>query len=141
MPAPARLPGVARQSVRWPFARVARWAHAIRSWHRERRCTEREWRGIKLLREWLSPAQLAQFDLYGYFDVVGCDSGKTYRVYYRSGTNIYELDRDGRRKVGWCFVPVDTLVAGDVMLAQKIALETDERRALAVARNFMPSWH
>ena len=89
----------------------------------------------------MSPAQLEQFDLYGYFDVVGCDSGKTYRICYRSGTNIYELGHDGRRKVGWCFVPVDTLVAGDVVLAQKIALETGERRALAVARNFMPSWH
>jgi hypothetical protein len=38
---------------------------------------------------------------------------------------------------GWCFVPKDNLVAGDVMLAQKIALETDERGALAVARNFL----
>ena len=137
----ARLLSVGRQRVRWPLARVARWAHAVRSWHRERRCTERELRGIKLLREWLSPVQLAQFDLYGYFDVVGCDSGKTYRICYRSGTNIYELDRDGRRKVGWCFVPVDMPVVGDVVLAQKIALETGERRALAVARNFMPNWH
>ena len=31
-----------------------------------------------------------------------------------------------------------TLVAGDVMLAQKIALETDERVALATANNFTP---
>jgi hypothetical protein len=137
----ARLLSAAGQGIRWLLGRVARSAHAARSWHRERRCTESELRGIKLLREWLSPAQLAQFDLYGYFDVVGCDSGKTYRICYRAGTNIYELDRDGRRKVGWCFVPVDTLIAGDVVLAQKIALETGERRALAVARNFMPSWH
>jgi hypothetical protein len=36
-------------------------------------------------------------------------------------------------------VPKDNLVAGDVVLAQKIALETDERSALAVARNSMPS--
>jgi len=137
----ARLLSAAGQRIRWFLGRVARSAHAARSWHRERRCTESELRGIKLLREWLSPVQLAQFDLYGYFDVVGCDSGKTYRICYRSGTNIYELDRDGRRKVGWCFVPVDMLVAGDVVLAQKIALETDEWRALAVARNFMPNWH
>ena len=136
-----RLLSAAGQRIRWFLARVARSARAVRSWHRERRCTKSELRGIKLLREWLSPVQLAQFDLYGYFDVVGCESGKTYRICYRSGTNIYELDRDGRRKVGWCFVPVDTLVAGDVVLAQKIALETDERRALAVARNFMPNWH
>ena len=137
----ARSLSAAGQRIRWSLARVARWAHAVRSRHRERRCTESELRGIKLLREWLSPVQLAQFDRYGYFDVVGCDSGKTYRICYRSGTNIYELDCTGRRKVGWCFVPVDTLVAGDVVLAQKIALETDEWSALAVARNFMPSWH
>ena len=131
----------AGQKVRWSLATLARWVHAVRSWRRERLCTDSELRGIKLLREWLSPVQLAQFDLYGYFDVVGCDSGKTYRICLRTGTNIYELDRDGRRKVGWCFVPVDTLVAGDVVLAQKIALETDEWSALAVARNFMPTWH
>jgi hypothetical protein len=35
-------------------------------------------------------------------------------------------------------VPKDYLVAGDVMLAQKIALETDERGTLAVANNFLP---
>jgi hypothetical protein len=39
---------------------------------------------------------------------------------------------------GWCFVPRGPLVAGDVMLAQKIALETDESGALAVAKNFTP---
>jgi hypothetical protein len=38
--------------------------------------------------------------------------------------------------MGWCFVPEGGLVAGDVMLAQKIALETNERAALAVANRF-----
>jgi hypothetical protein len=33
------------------------------------------------------------------------------------------------------FVPKDQLVAGDVMLAQKIAVENNERGALAVANN------
>jgi hypothetical protein len=42
----------------------------------------------------------------------------------------------GAPRNGWCFVPNAYLVAGDVMLAQKIALETDERGALAVAKNF-----
>jgi hypothetical protein len=36
--------------------------------------------------------------------------------------------------MGWCFVPKGSLVAGD--LAQKIALETNERAALAVANRF-----
>ena len=38
--------------------------------------------------------------------------------------------------MGWCFVPNRHLVPGDVMLAQKIALETNERGALAVANKF-----
>jgi len=58
-----------------------------------------------------------------------------------SRTNVYELDAASRPRAGWCFVPKDNLVAGDVMLAQKIALETDERGALAVANNFTPSPH
>jgi hypothetical protein len=33
------------------------------------------------------------------------------------------------------------LVPGDVMLAQKIALETDELGALMVAKQFSPSWY
>ena len=123
------------------FAIGARWARALRNWRRERHCTESELKGIALLREWLAPQQLAQFDACGHFDVVGCHSGKKYRICYASGTNVYELGSDGRRKAGWCFVPLDTLVAGDVVLAQKIALETDEWGALAVARNFTPSWH
>jgi hypothetical protein len=35
--------------------------------------------------------------------------------------------------MGLCFAPVGPLVKGDVMLAQKIALETDEQSALAAA--------
>ena len=88
------------------------------------------------MREWLSPEQLARFDAKRYFDVIGSDSGKRYRIRYGSATNVYEIDGDGRSTVGWCFVPTGYLVAGDVMLAQKIALETHEFRALAVANKF-----
>jgi len=35
-------------------------------------------------------------------------------------------------------VPLGELVSGDVMLAQKIALETNENAALAVANRFLP---
>jgi hypothetical protein len=50
--------------------------------------------------------------------------------------NIHELDGAGYPCVGWCFAPKGYLVAGDVMLAQKIALETGERGALTVANKF-----
>jgi hypothetical protein len=46
---------------------------------------------------------------------------------------VWPVDRP---VLGWCFVPCTPLVAGDVVLAQKIALETNERGALAVAKSF-----
>jgi hypothetical protein len=49
------------------------------------------------------------------------------------------MDAWGHSKLGWCFVPNGHLVAGDVMLAQKIALETSENSALAVANKFPPN--
>ena len=96
----------------------------------------REARGITLLREWLSLEQQAQFDASKCFDVVGCDSGRRYRIRHGTGTNVHEIDGAGRPVMGWCFVPSGYLVAGDVMLVQKIALETNERVALAVANRF-----
>jgi hypothetical protein len=96
----------------------------------------REARGVTLLGEWLSPEQKAQFDASRCFDVVGCDSGRRYRISHGTGTNVHEIDDAGRPVTGWCFVPSGHLVAGDVMLAQKIALETNERAALAVANRF-----
>jgi hypothetical protein len=97
---------------------------------------DREARGINLLREWLTPEQRAEFDAQRYFDVIGCHSGKRYRIHYGSSTNVHEIDIEGRSINGWCFVPSGPLVAGDVVLAQKIALETDEFGALAVANRF-----
>ena len=97
---------------------------------------EREARGLELLKEWLSPEQLAQYDARSYFEVTGCHSGKTYRISHGTSMNIHELDGAGRPRFGWCFAPKGYLVAGDVMLAQKIALETNERGALALANRF-----
>jgi hypothetical protein len=119
----------------------ARRALIILNWYRESSCTEAERRGVRLLKEWLSPEQLAQYEIHRYFEVIGRQSGKRYRIRYGTATNIHELDRAGRPEAGWCFVPSESLVAGDVMLAQKIALETDEVSALAVARRFTPVWH
>jgi hypothetical protein len=97
---------------------------------------EREARGLELLKEWLTPEQFAQYNAKSYFEVTGCESGKRYRISHGISMNIHELDGAGRPYVGWCFAPKGYLVAGDVMLAQKIALETDERGALAVANKF-----
>jgi hypothetical protein len=111
-------------------------AQSLREWFRNG--DDPETRGVRLLREWLSPEQRAQYDAHRYFDVIGCDSGKRYRIHHGASMNIQEIDGTGRPRVGWCFVPNTYLVAGDVMLAQKIALETDELGALDVAKKFVP---
>src|SRR5258708_10878582 len=101
---------------------------------------QREARGLELLKEWLSPEQSAQYAAKSYFEVTGCHSGKRYRINQGTSMNIHELDGAGRPRVGWCFAPKGYLVAGDVMLAQKIALEANDRGAMAVAyRFFVPT--
>ena len=99
---------------------------------------EPERRSLKLMQRWLSDAQREQFDTRGYFDVIGNHTGRRYRIRAGISTNIDELDSFGRSVAGWCFVPADSLPTGDVMLAQKIALENDEESALKVARSFAP---
>ena len=49
--------------------------------------------------------------------------------------NIVELAANGRVNRRWCFAPEGALATGDVMLAQKIALETFELNALAIANH------
>jgi hypothetical protein len=83
---------------------------------RRARFETRAVRGITLLREWLSTQQRRQFDSYDYFEVVGCDSGKSYRIQHGVCQNVLELDADGRPRMGWCFIPEGNLVPGDVML-------------------------
>jgi hypothetical protein len=99
---------------------------------------EPERRSQRLLQDWLTAQQRAQYDKYGYFEVVGCHSLRRYRIRHGTASNITELDDNGRPIFGWCFVPRDNLASGDVMLAQKIALETDEVGALKIARSFAP---
>ena len=136
---PAKLTRVVSQFG--PFlAHASNGLRAVLHWCRELGLNEPEVRGLRLLKEWLSPEQLAQYDIHKYFDVIGCQTGRRYRIRHGTSANICELDTAGRPRVGWCFIPRDDLVAGDVMLAQKIALEADEDAALRVAKKFTPKW-
>ena len=113
--------------------------HALRQLYRKALAENTsDARGLRLMRRWLSPHQRAEFDDKGTFEVVGCDSGKRYRIYRGTAQNVFEIDDAGWLIVGLCFMPFGELVAGDVMLAQKIALETNENGALAVANRFLP---
>jgi hypothetical protein len=113
-------------------------ARRFRAWHQRIRLSKkiREARGLTLLHEWLGPVQKKQFDAARHFEVVGCHTGKRYSIHHGRAGNVCELDDQGRPVIGLCFVPEGALVAGDVMLAQKIALETNELTTLAVANKF-----
>jgi hypothetical protein len=113
---------------------------ALRHSRRARTDSAAEWernvRGVALLKNWLSPAQLQSYEKFGYFDVIGSDSGILYRIHHGQQANVEQLDGFGQTVCAWCFVPVGDLVAGDVMLAQKVALENDERAAMSIAVKF-----
>jgi len=90
-------------------------------------------RGTKLLKRNLSPEQLQQYKQHRHFDVIGGETGKRYRIRPGTSLNIDEYDAEGGKVTSWCFVPEGRLATGDVMLAQKLALELFEDDALAVA--------
>ena len=92
-----------------------------------------EQRAIALLRSWLTPEQAAQWDARGDFEVLGCDTGRRYRITRGTAMNVHELDADGTTLAQWCFAPESKLASGDVFLAQKIGLETMEQQVLALA--------
>lgn len=92
-----------------------------------------EARARRLLRDWLSPDQRAEFDANGFFEVTGSHTGR-YRIHQGTMSNVVELDEKMEPKVGWCFLPERALTTGDVMLAQKIALAA----VLAIAKSFSP---
>jgi hypothetical protein len=94
---------------------------------------EVEEKGLRLLRSWLSPEQALQWDALSEFDVVGSHTGTRYRIRRGKVMNVHELDRAGNTVAYWCFAPKGHLPMGDVLLAQKIAIETMERETLKAA--------
>ena len=80
-----------------------------------------------LIREWLSPAQLREYEKRKRFEVTGSAGGR----YLIAPGYIRDLATGEHI----CFVPENysILPAADVMLARKIALENDEAGALKVA--------
>jgi hypothetical protein len=110
-------------------------AALLHEYRRPRARTPAEKRAMVPLRSWLAPEQERQWEARGAFEVVGCDTGRRYRITYRAVMNVHQLDADGHPVQQWCFAPEGCLATGDVLLAQKIALETMETKALAVANS------
>jgi hypothetical protein len=96
-------------------------------------------RSLTLLYFNQTPAQRAQCIERRCFEVIGGDTGTRYRLGPDLGPTVQELDGSGRVVASLGFYPSGFLPPGDVMLAQKIALELFERDVLAIAcRNGVP---
>ena len=96
-----------------------------------------EQRALELLESHLSAIQRAQFSSLGRFEVTGGDTGTRYVIRNIASVNIEQLNSHGERVKRWCFGPHGNLATGDVLLAQKLALECFERQALARAHRHM----
>jgi hypothetical protein len=90
-----------------------------------------EARADELLAELLEPAQLDEYREHGRFTVVA-PSGRTYRLL--RGLGVAEVNgEDGRVLRRFCIHPPRWHPAGDVLVCQKLLLETDEAEFLATA--------
>jgi hypothetical protein len=86
-------------------------------------------RAEALLWAWLSSAQRKQYRARRWFEVTTA-SGRRYRV-LRGG--VVRVDPRGS---GYCIEATSPVPVADEMLANKLLLETDERRFLATAHRF-----
>ena len=112
-------------------------SESLRLWGRAA-TREAHVRGMRLLNENLTPVQRRQHERYGYFDVAGGETGRRYRIRNGFQMNVEQLDSKDRPMRLLCFMPEGDLVVGDIMLAQKLALELFESDALEAANKFSP---
>ena len=94
---------------------------------------EAQARSIQRVTDNLSPAQRVQYEQLGYFEVIGGTTGTRYRIRRDYQMNVEQLDAKGKRARMLCFMPEGQLAVGDIMLAQKLALELFEHEAINVA--------
>ena len=65
--------------------------------------------------------------------VVRSQTGRTFRLRRSRSRNVDEMDADGNVIARFCIHPQDHMPHGDLLLAQKLMLETDEAEFLRIA--------
>jgi hypothetical protein len=100
-----------------------------RAWAALVRRRQTRLRAEALLWAWLSPAQRRQYRARRWFAVTTA-SGRRYRVLPRAVVRLHP------RGSGYCIEATSPVPVADEMLANKLLLETDERRFLATAHRF-----
>jgi hypothetical protein len=102
-------------------------------WPHIARARKMEADAMTLLYDNLSARARNQLQELGYFEVIGGSTSKTYRIRRHYGMNVEEVSKVGARTRVLCFSPCGQVALGDIMLAQKLALELFELEVLAVA--------
>lgn len=97
--------------------------------------TEADKKAEVLLRGILTPQQIADYEQHKRFDVVS-QSGKVYRLNRGVVRNVVLLDASGKSVRGFCIHPRETVPVADVLVAQKLLIEADEKRFLETANSF-----
>jgi hypothetical protein len=100
-----------------------------RSWAALMRRRQAGLRAEALLWAWLSPIQRKQYRTRRWFEVTTA-SGRRYRVLPRAVVRLRP------RGSAYCIEATSPVPVADEMLANKLLLETDERRFLATAHRF-----
>ena len=116
-----------------PEARQAREA-AVARWRQQQEAQQAELaeatqRAERLLVEHLAPEQRAAYERDQFFEVVAALA--RYRIYHDGG--VRRLGEDGREVASYCIHPIGALPSGDLALAKKLLLETDEVAFLRIA--------
>jgi hypothetical protein len=100
-----------------------------RFWEALVRRREARMRAEALLWAWLSPAQRKQYRARRWFEVTTA-SGRRYRILRGAVVRLHP------RGSGYCIEATSPVPVADEMLANKLLLESDERRFLATAHRF-----
>jgi hypothetical protein len=100
-----------------------------RFWEALVRRREARMRAEALLWAWLSPAQRKQYRARRWFEVTTA-SGRRYRILRGAVVRLHP------RGAGYCIEATSPVPVADEMLANKLLLESDERRFLATAHRF-----
>lgn len=106
---------------------LRRRAQANREWEEFKRASER---ARELLYELLDEEQQAEFESKRYFHVETADGRRRYRIV--KGNGVREV-KDDRVTSYLCIHPEKYLPDEDVMVAQKLMIETDEEAFLEIA--------
>ena len=104
---------------------------AARKLEQERQ--EARQRAEELLFLMLSPEQQKQYKEKGYFETEVNDN--RYRLYKGRSGNIKKLNKQGREEVSLCVHPVEWTPDEDTLLAQFLALHSDEASLLGTANH------